>query len=626
MRHSPVACLIGCFALGLLVEGCGGGTPRPGGGGTAGDGVSEVGAPTGALERALDEAGAGVESPELRELLRTHWAWELEQQPLAATRLGVHTYDDRLADDSHEAIEKRRAFVRDLLSRAHEIERLTTGRDAVTTELFVAMLEGQAASFLCDFHQWTLSPRQNPITELNDLHEVHAVTSVESGTQLIHRYEAGARSIRTEMANLERGAARGLYATNESARRVLDMVNKQLAEPIASWPMLKPAEAAHEGWPAHALAAFRVDLRRAVEEGIRPALEAYAAFIEKRILPNARSDEDSGLRSLPEIGMPCYEARVRDHTTLKLSAQEIHDIGMREIARIDQELATLGARALGTSSLAETLAKLRLDETLYFETEDQVAEAAQEALDAAKAKIGDYFGVLPKTDCIIRRIPDYEAPYTTIAYYKPPHADGTKPGEYFVNVYHPATRPRYEARVLAMHEAIPGHHLQIAIAQEQAALPAFRKHGGVTAYVEGWALYTERLADEMGLYRDDLDRIGVASFDAWRAGRLVVDTGIHAMGWSRAKAERFLEDHTALSLDNIDNEVDRYIVWPGQALAYKLGQLEIRRLRADAEAKLGVRFSLPAFHDTVLSTGAVTLPVLGAHVARFIEERGAGSR
>jgi uncharacterized protein (DUF885 family) len=232
--------------------------------------------------------------------------------------------------------------------------------------------------------------------------------------------------------------------------------------------------------------------------------------------------------------------------------------------------------------------------------------------------MGAFFGILPKADCIIRRVPDYEAPYTTIAYYRPPHPDGSKPGEYFVNVFEPKTRPRFQARVLALHEAIPGHHLQIAISQELPEMPAFRKHGGFTAYVEGWALYTERLGDEMGLYRDDLDRLGMLSFDAWRAGRLVVDTGIHAMGWSRDRAKAYLAEHTALALNNIDNEVDRYISWPGQALGYKLGQLEIRRLRAEAEAALGDAFSLPAFHDVVLSIGAVSLPVLRDRVAAFV--------
>jgi uncharacterized protein (DUF885 family) len=219
----------------------------------------------------------------------------------------------------------------------------------------------------------------------------------------------------------------------------------------------------------------------------------------------------------------------------------------------------------------------------------------------------------------MRETPAYEAPYSTIAYYRQPHYDGSKPGEYFVNTYRPETRPRYELEALTWHESIPGHHLQIALAQELGALPLFRKLDGSTAFVEGWALYTERLADEMGLYSSDTDRLGKVSYDAWRASRLVVDTGIHAMGWTRAQAEAFMRAHTALTEVNISNEVDRYIGWPGQALAYKVGQLEIFKLRGEAQAALGARFDLKAFHATVLGAGAVTLPVLDDRVRAWIQ-------
>jgi uncharacterized protein (DUF885 family) len=212
---------------------------------------------------------------------------------------------------------------------------------------------------------------------------------------------------------------------------------------------------------------------------------------------------------------------------------------------------------------------------------------------------------------VVRPIPAYEAPYTTIAYYRQPFPDGSKPGEYFINTFEPTKRPRFEARVLAYHESIPGHHLQIAISQERSQIPAFRRYGGTTAFVEGWGLYSERLAGEMGLYPDPLDRMGVLSFDAWRASRLVVDSGMHALGWSRKQAIEFMIEHTALTPLNIDNEVDRYVSDPGQALAYKIGQLEILRLRQRARDVLGDKFDIKAFHDTVLGSGAVPLEALG---------------
>jgi uncharacterized protein (DUF885 family) len=211
----------------------------------------------------------------------------------------------------------------------------------------------------------------------------------------------------------------------------------------------------------------------------------------------------------------------------------------------------------------------------------------------------------------------HEAPQSTIAYYRNPTQDGSRPGYYMINTYQPETRPRYEAQALAFHESIPGHHLQIAIAMELKGLPEFRKYEGVTAFVEGWALYTERLADQMGLYSGDLDRMGMLSFDAWRACRLVVDTGIHAMGWSRQQAIDFMKDNTVLAQNNIENEVDRYITWPGQALAYKLGQLEIMKLRDEAQQKMGARFDIKEFHDVVLKNGALALPVLREQVEAY---------
>jgi uncharacterized protein (DUF885 family) len=303
------------------------------------------------------------------------------------------------------------------------------------------------------------------------------------------------------------------------------------------------------------------------------------------------------------------------------SAAELHALGVKEIARTDAELTALGGKRLGTADLATLLQKLRSDPALYFASADEVMATARDALASAQAAVPRVFHHLPKAPCVVVPVPDYEAPFNTIAYYREPHPDGSKPGEYFVNTYQPTTRPRYEARVLAYHESVPGHHLQVALAMELGELPEFRRFGGNTAFIEGWALYTERLADELGLYPDDLDRIGMLSYDAWRASRLVVDTGIHDLGWTRKQAEDYMLAHTALAANNIANEVDRYIAWPGQALAYKVGQLEILRLRDHARAALGGGFDLAGFHDVVLGHGAVTLPVLADQVDRWIADQ-----
>jgi uncharacterized protein (DUF885 family) len=272
---------------------------------------------------------------------------------------------------------------------------------------------------------------------------------------------------------------------------------------------------------------------------------------------------------------------------------------------------------LGTTSLLDTLAHLRSDPALYFADRDAVEEVAVRSLARATEAIPAWFGRLPQAPCEVVRMGEFEEEHSTIAYYRSPATDGSRPGQYYLNTSAPETRPRYEAEVLAFHEAVPGHHLQIAIGQELDGLPMFRRHLGPTAFFEGWGLYAERLSDEMGLYTGDLDRIGVLSYDAWRAGRLVVDTGMHAFGWSRDRAITFMTEHSALAPNNIANEIDRYIVWPGQALAYKAGQLELLRLRAAARDRLGARFDIRAFHDTVLASGAVPLRVLSENVERW---------
>ncbi len=276
-----------------------------------------------------------------------------------------------------------------------------------------------------------------------------------------------------------------------------------------------------------------------------------------------------------------------------------------------------------SSGLTDTLARLREDGRLYFGSREEVFAKADSALARAGEAMAQWFGLLPRAPCEVVRMGAHEEKHSSIAYYRQPATDGSRPGQYFVNTYAPETRPRYEAEALAYHEAIPGHHLQIAIGQELEGLPEFRRHLGPTAFFEGWGLYTERLSDEMGLYSADLDRFGILSFDAWRACRLVVDTGMHALGWSREQAIDYMAAHTALGRNNIANEVDRYIVWPGQALAYKTGQLEIQRLRGEAQAALGDRFEIKAFHDAVLGNGAVPLATLRDLVSGYLASAGA---
>jgi uncharacterized protein (DUF885 family) len=565
------------------------------------------------------EAVAGISDPGLRELLAEHWEWSMWWGPTWATTLGDHRFDDRLSPADAASIARFAAERREFLSRARALDTGLDPADRVSWALLVSTLEGEAGTDACRFHEWLVrAGSASLLGELSYLVELHPLSTPADGDNLVARLKQGPQVIDDSIANLRIGLADGRVAPAEAVRRAIEQLDAELAKAVGDRAMAKPAtRRTVETWPVEAREPFRAALLAVVEREIQPALVRLRRMLSDEILPRARTEQE-GLIGLPD-GEACYAATIRAHLGMVRSASELHELGLREIARTDREIAELGRKALATPDLLSTIERLRSDREYFFKTGSEIVETAQRALDRARAAIPSAFGVLPKADCIVSIIPDYEAPYTTIAYYREAHYDGSKPGEYFVNTYQPETRPRFEFEALSWHEAIPGHHLQIAIAQELGRIPAFRKFTGSTAYVEGWALYTERLADELGLYSSELYRLGMASYDAWRASRLVVDTGIHALGWTRQQAEAFMLAHTALSPANISNEVDRYIGYPGQALAYKVGQLEIMALRREAESALGAGFQLPAFHDVVLGGGAVTLPVLGERVRHWIE-------
>ena len=564
------------------------------------------------------ESAAGVSNPELKSLIERHWTWTMKSSPTWATQLGITDYNDKIADNSFAAIKKHNEERREFLKAAKHIsvEQLSN-EDRVTHALFSEFLTNQVNAEACRFAEWSINPRSNPITSWNYLATLHKISNDQDANDLLARYQQIPKSIDNEIYNLSLGAKNGLFANAESTTRVIEMVKKQLEQELKDWPLMSPTKEPYTNSSTVTWNSFRKELTLVVSNKIKPALKRYHDALKETVLPNARDNSKPGLASL-SLGEKCYAARVTNYTNLTKSAQEIHNIGLSEIAKINNEMKVLGNKLFGTEDLPEILQRLRTDPKLYFDTEEEVEAKARSALARAQTAMPKYFGIVPKAPCVVTRIPDYEAPYTTIAYYRAPNPDGSKPGEYFINVYKPKTRPRYEAEALAFHEAIPGHHLQIAIGQELPALPLFRKHFGMTAFVEGWALYTERLSDEMGLYTADLDRMGMLSYDSWRAARLVVDTGLHQLGWSREQAVQYMLKHTALAENNIRNEVDRYITWPGQALGYKIGQLEFFRLRQMAKDKLKDKFDIRKFHDTVLSAGAVNLSIVEARVQDWI--------
>jgi uncharacterized protein (DUF885 family) len=555
----------------------------------------------------------------LAALCADYWQETLESYPTLATSVGDPRYDDRLSDISPAGVAKDQKRLERVLQRARAInEGALSAKDRLTRTALITGVEGELAQLQCGFQEWTVDPLGGPQVELMSLADYTILESPKDAAKYVKRMRAAGRYVDDHIANLKSGLAKGKTASRDAVTKTIEQLERLHATPTDSMGAWKPAAAEHPGWKSSDREGFARDLRAALDQSVRPALRRYHDFLRAQVLPAARPPETAGLVSLPG-GIDCYKSMIRVHTSLGMDPRELHQLGLDQVAKFRRDLSALGSRVFGTTDIAEIQMRLRTSPEMHFKTAEEVETKARETLARAQTAVPQWFGkIQPRARCEVRVMGMHEAPYSTIAYYRQPSADGRRPGVYMINTYLPETRPRYEAEALAFHEAVPGHHLQIAVAQELTGVPEFRKHMGVTSFVEGWALYTERLADEMGLYSGDLDRIGMLSFDAWRSCRLVVDTGMHAEGWSRQRAIDYMTENSLLAENNIVNEVDRYLTWPGQALAYKLGQLEILKLRDEAKKRLGARFDIKAFHDAVLANGAVSLPVLRQQIEAYI--------
>jgi len=569
-------------------------------------------------DRPVDRPAA---DPDLVALAAEAWDLAMEAEPIYATVVGDHRFDDRLPDNSASGIEALIAAQRAQLERARAIAARPLGAaEGVTASALVSFLEMELDRRESRVTAWTIDPLDGPQVDFLNLESFQPADSAAAREALLGRWAAMGPWLDRQVAAGREALLRGLVSPRSPTIRVLAQLDELLVLPDEAWPLSAPARDETIGIDPAERAVFADALARVVRDTCRPAFAGYRAFVADEVLPAARPDDRPGLAEVPG-GAEAYARLARCHTSLDLPPETIHSIGQEEVARIDAELAELAGRVLGTRNAAEARGRLRGDPALHFSAPDEVAVVARRSLDRAQAAIGGSFGVLPKAACEVVEMPAHEAEHSTIAYYREGSPDGSRPGRFYINTSRPETRPRYEAEALAFHESVPGHHLQITIAQEIVGMPEFRRLSGSTAYIEGWGLYTERLSDEMGLYSGDLDRLGILSFDGWRACRLVVDTGMHALGWTRRQAIDFMVEHTALAPNNVANEVDRYISMPGQALAYKLGQLELLRLRAQAREALGARFDIRAFHDAVLTEGALPLGTLRRVVETWVASK-----
>jgi len=540
---------------------------------------------------------------ELRRLGEEYWEYQLEHGPTEALLLGDHRYDDRFEDFSRPAEDAHIAKLRNLAARAEAIDPAPlTADERISRDVLVfdattnADVEEMRPAELAANHTIGIQAMLPVVVgQLPLLEPAHAAA-------MPTKYAGMGRAIRQAAERLQHGVAAGRTPMRSTVEKTVAQLDAYLAT--------DPGDDVYLGLRAPAVfteseeTAWRTEMAATVAEHVRPAWAAYRDVLVTDVVPAARPDTTPGVCFL-EDGAEWYRRAIRRHTSVDLSAEQIHQIGLDQIASLADEYRALGSVVLGTSDLGDIFDRLRHDEALHFTDGPAIAAASERALAKAKAAMGDWFGRLPQADCLVR-----ETSTGPTAFYYPPATDGSRPGTFFVNTAEPTRWHTFEIEAMAYHEGIPGHHLQLAISGELDGTPEFRKHARITAYAEGWGLYTERLADEMGLYAGPLERIGMLSADSMRAGRLVIDTGVHAMGWTRQQAIDYFVTNSPMTLTTIEGEVDRYIGWPGQALAYMVGRLEIMRYRARAEDVMGKRFDIKGFHDTVLGSGLVPLPTL----------------
>ncbi|MBV9545184.1 MAG: DUF885 domain-containing protein [Chloroflexi bacterium] len=537
---------------------------------------------------------------ELAQLANDHWEGLLRRNPTLATFHGDYRYNDKLPDIGPVARADEEAELRALLERLDALERPADQQDRLTAEMLRLSIQAGLGSLRLRLDEMAVDQMDGPQVWLPELLNWHPTDTPEHIEQLVARYRAFGMFMDQYLDCLRDGMRDGRTAPAISAERVLAQLDALLATPTDQSPLAAPTR--------EASAELADELLGALAETVYPAYERMRDFLRTytpRPEPGVWSVTDG-----PEI----YTLLARQHTTTDLTPEQLHEIGREELDRIHTEMRAIMAR-LGdsSSSIRAFTERLTHDPANLPISRDEVLQTAERLLAEANAALPRVVSQLPRRECIVRPVEEYRERDMPAAYYFPPSADGSRPGVFYVNTFEPSSRPRHTLPALAFHEGVPGHHLQIALAQETADLPAFRRLSAgwlANAYVEGWALYTERLADELGLYPDDRARFGMLGYQAWRACRLVVDTGLHAMRWSRQQALDFFFDNVGLTQRETTNEVDRYIVWPGQALAYKAGQRAIEAVRRDQEAQLGNAFDLRRFHDALLAHGAVPLSSL----------------
>jgi uncharacterized protein (DUF885 family) len=565
-----------------------------------------------------EKAGDAATSKTLHALFEREWDYEMEQNPARASSLGDRRWNDRWRDDSLDAIRKRQEHAKQTLARVKQIDRAKlSSADQLNYDLFQKDLEEDIEE--SKFRMYLLPINQRGgIQTADELTERLRFQTVKDYEDWIARLRAFPTLMEQDLALMREGVKARIIWPKIVLDRVPAQIDKQIVASAEESPFYKP----FKDFPKEILPAERERLaknaRDAISSAIIPSFQKLKSYFGDEYLKAAY--DQVGVWQMPQ-GAQLYSFLTRRFTTTSLTPQEIHEKGLSEVKRIRAEMEAIMSKVGFKGTLEEFFGKLRTDPQFFYKTPEELLDAYRAISKRIDPNLVKVFKTLPRAPYGVTPIPDKIAPDTTTAYYSRPAADGSRAGLYYVNLYKPETRPKWEMMALSLHEAVPGHHLQIALAQELGEIPKFRRYGGYTAYSEGWGLYSESLGEDMGLYDDPYAKFGQLTYEMWRAVRLVVDTGMHQMKWDRQRAINFFLENAAKSENDIVNEIDRYISMPGQALAYKIGELKIKELRERARRELGETFDIREFHDAVLLGGAVPLDILERNIDAWIAAR-----
>lgn len=561
-------------------------------------------------------AKAAAAVKDLAKFFDEEWEWGLKEFPERATYLGDARSNDRMTDLSFEAIERRDRHAVEALARLKKIDRAALAEgDRLSYDLYARQLERAIEGQKFPTELMPINQQDGVYKDFAILSTVTQFRTPKDYRDYLARLSAFPRQVEQTIALMERGRERGWIQPAIPLREVPDAIRAQIhpdPEKSVHW---KPFAKFPDGVPEPEREALRIEGRRRIANEVFPAYLALYTYFARTYLPAAR--KEIAAAKLPD-GEAWYAYEIRRHTTTDKTAKEIHETGLTEVARIRRRMEDVIRQVKFKGNFDAFVKFLRTDPRFYYKTAGDLLQGYRDICKRVDPELIRLFGTLPRTPYGVIPTPEFEAPTSTTAYYRPGSAEAARPGYFVANTFKLPTRPKYEMEALAIHEAVPGHHLQIALAQELTGVPKFRRHGGYTAFVEGWGLYAESLGEEMGFYTDPYSKFGQLTYEMWRAVRLVVDTGMHAFGWDRQRAIDYMKANTAKTEHDIAVEIDRYIVWPGQALAYKTGELKLQELRSRAKKELGDKFDLRRFHDAVLLAGALPLDVLESRIDAWI--------